>query len=506
MTVASSDETQTILLARGAVVVFSGNLLGRALGFLYHFLLARFLGASAYGLFLLGLSIVSLASGIADGGLRWGVLRWASMAWGRGDRAELKGTIVAGTGLGLGGSILAGAAVAIGGWIWAGSWFRSPDLNWILPWLALSIPALVLTMLMVHGLQALRQFVPVTLLPHGLDPILRVLVFTLLSLAGWKILAAVVSHLVATIATAAVAAFWLRWRSPALAPEVLSRYPVGPLLIFSLPLLLSNLAAVVVQWSDTLIIGSYLSAREVGIYGTSLRLASLSGIFLSAVSAAFGPQIYALFAKGDLTEVKELYLQSTRWLIALGLPVFLFTIINASSLLALFGRDFVEGRWALSVLAAATLVVGGTGAAGDVVFMVGRSRAVLCNSFVASAIAIVLNLWLVPRYGILGAAIGSGSALALGNLINLVQGWWFAGFHPYHRSMFRPVSIALSVAAVQWWALSYLDGPALLMIGAAGLMWLMLYPVALVCLGLGAEDRALWSRMVAQLRPRVARV
>jgi len=502
---APSEQVRSIELAKGALIIFSGNALGRTLAFLYHFLLARLLGASAYGIFLLGLSIVALAAGVADGGLRWGVLRWASMAWGRGDRAELKGTILAGTGLGLCASILAGSVVGLGGWAWAGSWFRQPDLGWLLPWLALSIPATVLTMLVTSGLQAMRQFTAVTLLLHGMDPAVRLLTFGTLSLAGWHLGGAVGSHLLAGLVTTAGAFYWLRWRSPALPPEVLPRYAVGPLLVFSLPLLLSNLAGFVLQWADTVIIGAYLGVREVGVYGVAIRLAALPGMFLSAVSAVFAPQIYALFAEGNLAEVERLYRQSTRWLIVLGFPVFLFAVLNARQLLALFGREFTEGRWALVLLAAATLVVCGTGAAGDVVLMVGRSRPILWASLLVGAVAIALNLWLVPRYGIVGAALGTGAALVLGNLINVFQGWWLAGLHPYHLSMLRPVVVALAVAAFQWGVVAFLDGPELLMIGVAALTWLLLYPVTLVYLGLEADDQALWYRMVSRLRVRAAR-
>ena len=502
MAAASSEQARSFELAQGSVIVFSGNALGRALGFLYQFLLARVLGASGYGIFLLGLSIVSLTAAVADGGLRWGVLRWASMAWGRGDRAEVKGTILAGAGLGLGGGLIAGFAVALGGWVWAASWFRQPDLSWLLPWLALSIPAIVLTTLMTSGLQALRQFTEVTLLLHGLDPALRVLVFSGLSLAGWHLGGAVGAHLLAGLVTTAGAFYWLRWRSPALSPEVLPRYAVGPLLVFSFPLLLSNVTGFILQWADTLIIGAYLSAREVGVYGAAVRLATLAAMFLSAVSAVFAPQIYALFGERNLAEVGRLYRQSTRWLIALGFPVFLFTILNSRQLLALFGPEFIEGRWALVLLAVATLVVGGTGAAGDVVLMVGRSRPILWASLLVGATAIALNLWLVPRYGIVGAAFATGGALVLGNLINLLQAWWLTGLQPYHLAMLCPVFLALPVAAVQWGVVRFLDGPDPFMIGAAALTWLLVYPVVLVRLGLEADDRALWGRIVALARPR----
>ena len=97
----------------------------------------------------------------------------------------------------------------------------------------------------------------------------------------------------------------------------------------------------------------------------------------------------------------------------------------------------------------------------------------------------------------MGAAFGTGGALVLGNLVNLLQAWWLAGLQPYHLAMLRPISLALFVAAFQWGVVRYLDGPESLVIGAAALTWLLVYPVALVRFGLEAGDRALWGRVVA---------
>lgn len=129
--------------------------------------------------------------------------------------------------------------------------------------------------------------------------------------------------------------------------------------------------------------------------------------------------------------------------------------------------------------------------------MLGRSRPILWASLLVGVTAIVLNLWLVPRYGIVGAGTGTGSALVLGNLINLVQAGGPVGLQPYHLAMLRPVSLALPVAPLHWGVVRFLDGPKPLMIGVGGLTWIFVYPAALVCFGPEADDRALWVRAVA---------
>jgi O-antigen/teichoic acid export membrane protein len=372
----------------------------------------------------------------------------------------------------------------------AAAWFKAPDLAWLLPLFALSLPFAALGTISVSSLQALRRMGALTVIQYLLDPGLRIVALIGLALLGWGLFAAAASHLLASVVVPVVACFCLS-SLPLFARPLRARFAPGPLLAFSLPLLLSSVVAFLLQWADTLLLGYYLTAREVGFYGAASRLAGLGAIFLTAVSTIFAPKIYALYGQGELAEVGRLYQRSTRWILMLVVPLVLYTVLNAEALLAMFGPEFVRGASALLTLAAAVLVMTGTGPAGDVVLMSGRTRAVLYTSAATGILGLGLNVWLIPRWGLLGAASATGLAMASGNLANVILAWWFTGLQPYSRAIAKPILLAAGVAGLQL-ALGPLVGESPLgrLVAGAGI-WL-LYPVLLRRLGLLFEDLEVW--------------
>ena len=486
----ATEQSGSAELLRGAGVIFSGHLVGRALSFLYHLLLARFLGPIEYGVFLLGLAVFSFASLMADLGLRWGVLRQTAEAEGRGELALVKGTILGGALLALGGSLVgvAGLLLVRG---WAASSFKASDLSWLLPVFALALPFATLGTISMSSLQALKRMGALSTIQYLLDPVLRILTFTGLVLLGGRLFAAAASHLLTSVAVAVVGFVWLSASFPLLSRALRPRFSPSPLLAFSLPLLVSNVVGFVLQWADTLFLGYYLTAGEVGLYGAAGRLAGLGAIFLTAVGTIFAPKIYALYGQGELAEVGRLYQRSTRWILMLAVPLFLYTALNAEFLLTLFGAEFVKGAPALLTLAAATLVMTGTGPAGDVILMTGRSRVVLYASAASGALGLGLNAYLIPRLGLLGAALATGLTLASGNLGNVLLAWRFTGLQPYTRAIVKPILLACAVAGLQAVVDPFLgEAPVVRLVAAAG-VWL-LYPILLWRLGLEAEDLEVW--------------
>lgn len=495
-----TDEPGSVELLKGAGIIFSGRLVGRALGFLLHFLFASFLGPRHYGVFLLSLALFYFASLVADLGLRSGVLREAAAAEGRGDRDMVKGTILGGALLALGTGVL-GAVGLIAMRGWAASSFNAPDLGWLLLLFALALPFATVGGIFVSGLQALRRMEALSTLQYVIDPLLRIVTFIGLIFLGWRLFAAGVSHLLASVAIAVLALFWLSSSIPLLSRPLLTRFHAGPLLAFSLPLLMSNVVGFTLQWADSLFIGYYMTVREVGIYGAAGRVAGLGGIFLMAVSTIFAPKIYALYGRGDLEEVGRLYQRSTRWVLMCVIPLFFYTVLNAEPLLALFGPEFVKGSHALIILAGAYLVMTGTGPAGDVVLMTGRSRAILYASAASGAVGLGLNFYLIPRFGLLGAAVATGLAIALGNVANVLMAWGFTGLQPYTKAIAKPILVALFVAGLHIIVSSLVGEQPLPRLIAGAVTWLM-YPVLLYRLGLEAEDIEVW-RLVKQSKWRM---
>jgi len=112
------------------------------------------------------------------------------------------------------------------------------------------------------------------------------------------------------------------------------------------------------------------------------------------------------------------------------------------------GREFAEARWALIVLAVAQLVNAGVGAVGFLLQMTGKQDWFLVNNLTTAAMNIGLNVWLIPRWGIVGAAAATGISLAVNNLMGLVQVWLFHRLQPWNRRYVRILVAGGGAAAV----------------------------------------------------------
>src|SRR5207249_1052349 len=86
-----------------------------------------------------------------------------------------------------------------------------------------------------------------------------------------------------------------------------------------------------------------------------------------------------------------------------------------------FGADYAAGAKVTILLSAAMLVATACGGVDAVLLMSGRSWLSLGNALITLAVNVGLDLLLIPKHGILGAAIGHATSLALRNILGLVQ-------------------------------------------------------------------------------------
>ncbi|RMF30158.1 MAG: hypothetical protein D6759_12475 [Chloroflexi bacterium] len=165
-------------------------------------------------------------------------------------------------------------------------------------------------------------------------------------------------------------------------------------------------------------------------------------------------------------------------------------------LLSIFGEDFVAGTTGLVILALGFLVDAGTGVCGAMVNMTGHSRLSFVNSVAMVIVTLGLDLWLIPRWGVTGAATAAAGAIALVNFLRLTEVYALYRIFPYNRDSLKPLAAAL-VTALIIWPLSRWGGfPSdLVRLGAGAAALSGVYIAATIGLGLSEEDRLVLSRV-----------
>jgi hypothetical protein len=109
------------------------------------------------------------------------------------------------------------------------------------------------------------------------------------------------------------------------------------------------------MWLDTLLVGGLLSAAAAGVYTASSRLLLVGSFFLLALIQAIGPQISAMFARGEPKRAEDVYRTATGWLVTLTWPLYLTMAVFAPTILRLFGTDFASGAPVVVIMSLAML-------------------------------------------------------------------------------------------------------------------------------------------------------
>lgn len=212
---------------------------------------------------------------------------------------------------------------------------------------------------------------------------------------------------------------------------------------FTGPLGVAVVLQVVLLSLDTILLAALASPAEAAIYKTAASVI-LQGTFAqTAIVLVIGPLLSGLLAQDERQRAQSIYQTATWWIAALAWPIYLSLAIFAPLVMSLFGPEFVAGEDALRILALTMLVAMAAGPATAALVMSGRSSWNLTNVGVALSLNVILNLLLIPRLGMTGAAIAWSVSIIVSNVAPGVQLWHFIGLYALGRGFW-----VVAVAAV----------------------------------------------------------
>jgi len=258
---------------------------------------------------------------------------------------------------------------------------------------------------------------------------------------------------------------------------------------FSTPLLFANVVEYLNGRTELFVLAIFLAADVAGIFNAALRLAGLGLIVLTAFNAIFSPVISDLHHHREMSRLATLFKLVTRWIVAVAMPIFLAQMLFAPQIMGLFGPEFVAGAIAFRILSLGQMINIFTGSVGIVLMMSGRSDITLFNSVMTVVIALALDFWLVPRFGLTGAAIAGMVVIVLVNLARLLEVWALLHMHPFSKAYLKPfvAAIAGTAAGLIW--LRWLPLTSVFYLAIACLFIGVVYLVAMLALGLDEGDR-----------------
>ncbi|MGM0516899.1 MAG: lipopolysaccharide biosynthesis protein [Pseudomonadota bacterium] len=404
------------LLAKGAEVV---------LGLLVVMLLARLLGAAGYGVYAFVLALMSLASMPAMAGLPPLVVRETARGQRRGDWSAVRGIWRWANGVALSLSLLIAAGGLLGLWL---GWARGEALRETLAWGLGLVPLLALAGVRSASLRGLRHVLAGLFPEQVLRPgLLAVALLVVLTWSGKDISPpdAMGLTVVAALVAFVVGAWLLRRYRPDEITGAVPRYQHGAWMAAAWPMALTQGFQQLNRHADVLLLGLLAATVDVGVYRVAAQGALLVSLGLTALNMVVAPFAARLHVDAERHKLQKLVRRTAQAALAFAVPATLLFVVFGDWLLAtLFGDEFRGAYWPLVVLAVGQLVNAWFGPTGMLLNMTGFERAVTRAVAVAAGMNVVLNLLLIPPFGVIGAAIATSASLVFWNVwLWLVARW-----------------------------------------------------------------------------------
>lgn len=179
-------------------------------------------------------------------------------------------------------------------------------------------------------------------------------------------------------------------------------------LTFSLPSIPAAFCYWVITLSDRYVIGYFLGAAAVGLYSAPYVLGSVIVFFFAPLSIVLLPAITNLYENNRMQELKTHLKYSLKFYLTLAIPsVFGLSILSKSLLTTLATSEFAEAYLIVALVVIATLLFNCSSIGMNVLLLLKRTKAVGLIYSISAAINIIGNIILVPRIGIIGAAIST---------------------------------------------------------------------------------------------------
>jgi len=397
-------------------VAFVVKVAGTGAKFGYNVLLARMLGASGTGVYFLALTVATIASVAGRFGLDNALLRFvaanaAQEKWGAVADLHKKG---------MGITLVLSSVMAVLTFFAARPLalhvFSDAQLILPLKLMAASIVPFSLLKLYSELLRALKKIKEAVFIQDMALPLFSAPILLILGKA-YGATGAAAAYTVSTLILLLLA-IWLWKRATPELHGASGHFDTGLLLQTSRPLFWVAMLHIAMAWTDTLLLGIWLDNRAVGIYGIAMRVSVMISFVLVSVNSIIAPKFAALHADGAMRELGDLARRAARLMAGVTLPFFLLFLLFPKWVLAIFGDDFGAGATVLAILSVGQFVNVATGSVGYLLIMSGHEKLIRNNTIISAALNLVLNVLLIPRFGIVGAAIASATSLAALNLIS----------------------------------------------------------------------------------------
>jgi O-antigen/teichoic acid export membrane protein len=185
------------------------------------------------------------------------------------------------------------------------------------------------------------------------------------------------------------------------------------------------------NWMDVAIIGFFLTQSHVGVYEVAWRITTIVMLLSRAIAGTIFPQVSQWHAEDATKRIEELLPKAIAPSLFLVIPAFFGTVLLSRDILGLvFGKEYITGWLVLIILMGEKTIQSVHVILGRSLQAINRPDLAARAGIIAMLLNLVLNVILIWKFGIVGAAVATAVSFIANSLL-----------HAYYLS--RTISIQL---------------------------------------------------------------
>ncbi|MBF0330076.1 MAG: flippase [Nitrospirae bacterium] len=437
---------------KGSTLVFIGSILSILIWFVTRLIIVRNLTKEEFGVYSILIAIGGLVSAVALLGIHEAVPRYISICFGKDDKK--RAAFISGFALksGLLSGIIAAFGLIIFSDLISKHIFYKPDIASFLVIISLFVFSSVMANIFIGILRGYNIIYPKVLLLDIGQPLVFLvfllsfvfLKFSLLNIV-WAFTGAMI------LAALLIGIYYFRRVHQTVVDADINTETGRDFIKFAVNLLILNMLGIIMLWGDTLILGRYEPAEEVGIYNVSMSLAKLLLFPINAMEFAFLPIAGELYSRNEHKDLNRTYQVLTKWLFSATFPIFFVLFFFPEMTVSfLFGTNYADSALSLRILSAGFLFSAMMGTTGVLMLVIGKPGMLMKVSAAAAALNIILNYILIKHFGMgsAGAAVATIISYIASNLVVLLLLYRTSRTHPFTIQYIKPIIAAVLVGVV----------------------------------------------------------
>lgn len=192
----------------------------------------------------------------------------------------------------------------------------------------------------------------------------------------------------------------------------------------------------------------FMGLGALGIYGRPLILGQMIHVPYRSIANISSPIIMEAWTRNDVKKIEDLNRKISVNLLLIGLFLFCMVVVNADNFFDILPAKYSIGKSVLFIIAFGRLVDMSFGLNTEILFSSKYYKWTVYFTIIMVGIAIGLNVLLIPKIGMEGAAIAVASSLIVFNILKAIFIYVKFKFHSFSKPYIPLILItAISILA-----------------------------------------------------------